>query len=573
MGDRTFPDPIFDDTFAAKYGLPPGTQITGPPISGTLLSKTPDGRQGPLLRYNGSWPPPKAEEAEGPPPPPRPAAPSPPPPEIVPEDKNALAVSLTPDVCRAPNNPCPFPVWGKGDDKVNYSPDVFANGLQIKHNQSLFSCCFGDEPGIGLGCQSGTVGDVVRPLTSSPILFVNGNPVQRHADMCTMNNGNTTGEYIFVQSTAVHDSPDATDDEDKAWYDGAQQAGSSFWAGMKSTSDEAALLDGALSKAGEWIDDPSRIGSDLQDAYESIPTGEEIWQGAQNIGSGALHVGEQVINDPLGSAQAAGDWVADSVDSTINTVQEGYEKHGAWGAAGAGVGAIASIFTPGKKIRAVADVGDALEDVGDVAGTVKKADNLENVVDGAHSPQRDVKGENNSGEHGGRVTARLEVRCFDLPRNVDRDEFRRQLKEQQATINQMTADDMAYAQRVLDQAREQWGDRPGSFTNLLRDGKAQDAARADYRRSLEEANLSEEEITAELDRVNATHYLDIIAGGDPSLVGIGGGAENQRIGPMWTQHGRVDSMKDAANGMKANGQADSLMNVVLWICGEDKNRN
>ncbi|MFD1743839.1 PAAR-like domain-containing protein, partial [Rhizobium helianthi] len=42
---------------------------------------------------------------------------------------------------------------------------------------SKFSCCYGDEPGVGKGVKSGTVGDVVEPVTSSTIVRANGIPI------------------------------------------------------------------------------------------------------------------------------------------------------------------------------------------------------------------------------------------------------------------------------------------------------------------------------------------------------------------------------------------------------------
>ncbi|OWV81851.1 hypothetical protein ATY77_00970 [Rhizobium sp. R634] len=385
-----------------------------------------------------------------------------------------------------------------------------------------------------------------------------------------MNKGNTDGEYCYVRSTDVKPPPNATDGQNKAWYDGAKKAADDFWAGMKATSDEAALLDGAVKRTGEWINDPSKIVSDAKGLYDSLPTGAEIWQGAQNIGSGLLHMGEQVVNDPIGSAKSAGGWAVDQVEGAIDSVGQGYEKHGMAGATGAGVGVLASIFSPGKKIKALKHAGEALEEVGDAASAIHKAERIEDAAGDAHVPRRNNPGESTDGKDGARVTHKLHVRCFELPKGVKRDEFRRQLEEQQDTINKMTADDMAYAHKVLDHAREAWeaSGKKGPFTNLLRDGKAQDAVRADYRRSLESAGLSEADIEEEMSRVNATHYLDMIAGGDPADLGIGGGAENQRIGPMWAQKGRAESVKEMANKMRSEGKAGSLMDVELKICGE-----
>lgn len=172
-----------------------------------------------------------------------------------------------------------------------------------------------------------------------------------------------------------------------------------------------------------------------------------------------------------------------------------------------------------------------------------------------------------------RTVARHDVECFDLPPNANRAEFRRQLDEQQATINRMTADEMAYAHNVLDQARAEkarqvaagtWSG--GSFTDLLRDGSAQRRARAEFAEELDAQGYSDSQIEEIMGDVNATHFLDIIAGGDPSNVGIGGAAENQGIGRQWPQGSRSAGLGQAAHGMRENGLANARMNVRLEIC-------
>ncbi|WFR97542.1 DUF4150 domain-containing protein [Rhizobium tumorigenes] len=169
---------------------------------------------------------------------PPPTAANPPPPEFIPSDSMALAICLSPDVCKSPENPVPYMSWGKASDSLNYSPDVRSNGLFIKRQDSKFSCCYGDEPGVGLGCKSQTVGDVVEPVTSSGIVRANGIWVQRHNDRCTLNNGNTEGEYVHVKSTDVHAAPSSTDHQDKAWYEKAWE-----WSGDKLSQANKAVWD------------------------------------------------------------------------------------------------------------------------------------------------------------------------------------------------------------------------------------------------------------------------------------------------------------------------------------------
>ncbi|WP_170973492.1 PAAR-like domain-containing protein [Rhizobium sp. FKY42] len=152
----------------------------------------------------------------------KPTAPNPAPPELIPDERDAYAVVTSPDVCRSPKVPIPYMSWGKADDKLSYSPNVRANGKIIKLQTSKFSCCYGDEPGVGKGVKSGTVGDVVEPVTSSTIVRANGQWVQRHTDRCTLNRGNAPGEYIYVKSTDIHKAPDGADAQDKTQNDKAQ---------------------------------------------------------------------------------------------------------------------------------------------------------------------------------------------------------------------------------------------------------------------------------------------------------------------------------------------------------------
>jgi hypothetical protein len=460
-------------------------------------------------------------------------------------------------------------VWGKADDKQNYSPDVKSNGDVIKRSDSRFTATYGDQPGTGLGVKSGTVGNVVTPVTSSNIVRANGVPIQRHTDRCTLNNGNCPGEYVNVKSTVVDMPPDGNDAQNRSWWGAAKDTGGDFWKGMTATSDTASTGEGIFNKVGQWWNDPSQIGRDAQSAYDSIPTGSEIWQGTKNIAGGAAHVAGEVWNDPAGSAKATGGWAKDQAVGAWHGVEAGYEKHGVAGAVGAVAGIAVEIVNPLKKLKMLERAAEVAEELGDLKKAEKLRKEAEEIREKEKQAERARKTEE-EGKDGARSTRIHHVRCFELPKGVDRNEFRRQLKEQQDTINKMTADEMAYAHTALDQAREAWdaSGKKGSFTNLLRDGKAQEAARADFEASLRQAGYSRAEIKEKMSAVNATHYLDIIAGGDPRELGIGGGAENQRIGPMWSQKGRAESLRQAANEMRSGGRASQVMNVELKICGE-----
>ncbi len=232
-----------------------------------------------------------------------PAAADPPPPELIPADSNALAVCLSPDVCKSPDKPVPYMSWGKASDEQNYSPDVRSNGMVIKRQDSMFFRCYGDEPGVGLGCKSGTVGDVVEPVTSSGIVRANGVWVQRHNDRCTLNSGNTDGEYVYVQSTEEQKAPDGSDQDDKAWYEKAWD-----WTGEK--------LHNAGQAIHEFDDNHGRVITRGMGALQAIGgAGESV------AGAGLAGVG--------GAASATGVGAAPGVPAMIGgaaLVVNGYDN-------------------------------------------------------------------------------------------------------------------------------------------------------------------------------------------------------------------------------------------------------
>lgn len=563
MGERKFPDPIFDDAFAAKYGLPPGTQITGPPISGTLLSKLPDGRQGNLLKYNGPWPPPKEQQESVSESHPRPAAPSPPPPEVIRDNHKALAIGLAPDVCRAPEKPCPFPVWGTADNNTNYSPDVFASGQAIKHQQSKFFRCFGDEAGVGLGCKSNTIGDVVEPVTSSSILNVNGIPVQRHADRCTMNNGNTEGEYCFVEATGTDAAPDATDEDDRT------QLGKG-WDGFYENSGEAQMVGDALSRLGDYASDISLIGDDIKSGVDALPSLDETIEFGSNVVDGVSHKAQEIWNDPSGAAQDTWEWGKETLGDLWGGVTDAYDKGGIVQAGGHLAAAGISAVNPFKKLKMAGEVAEEVGDIGKAAqrGQHDRHEGEDRDDNQTEKNASENNGENNSGEKGGRFTGKLQVECFDVPDNLKdkTDEYKRQLDEQMNYINtKMTADDMAYAHWVLEKA---------GGTAALRRSHLQQKHRNLYKEYLASQGKSAEEIKSAVEGKAATHFLDMVAGGNPAIFStdakgnpvLGDSEINSYIGNQWTQKGRADSLKQEADRMRKSGRSGDLMSVDLRHC-------
>lgn len=487
--------------------------------------------------------------------PPLPTAADPHPPEFVVDHSDAVVVSTAPDVCRVGSAPTPFMSYALGSDDENYSPDVFSNGVAIKHNQSRIWLTRGDEPGTGLGVKSNTVSSKVIPNSHSDIVKVNGVWVQRHSDSCWLNNGNNPGEYTHVKSTEVNQAPDANDEQDKsAWQ--------SFTDQLYDKSGTVQTADGILDKAGEWWDDPSRIGTDATDFYNSLPSGSEIWQGTKNIGSGIANVGSQVWNDPQGSAEAVGGWVADKASDGWDGAKAAWNEDGVAGVLGAGIGVAIDTVDPTRKLKLAKKVGEGLEAVGDAN---KAGDRLPDHGGGKPPERRADK----DGGGGARSTRRLDVECFDVPDNLRGkiDEYKRQLDEQMNYINEnMTADDMAYAHWVLEKA---------GGTSALRQPNLQRRHRSAYKDYLREQGKSEAEIAEATAGMAATHFLDMIAGGDPAVFStdaagnpvLGDTEINSYVGNQWTKKGRADSLREEAERMRREGRAGEKMKVDLRPCG------
>jgi len=162
-------------------------------------------------------------------------------------------------------------------------------------------------------------------------------------------------------------------------------------------------------------------------------------------------------------------------------------------------------------------------------------------------------------------TPRDEVPCFERPPGADKDEFERQLKEQQDELNKLSPDE--YLQR-----RE-------SYSPSNRDRSAQSEARRAYENERTEEYIEENlengmtpedaettakaRIKSEMSRLDATHALDMVAGGVPSdISGLGDLSANRSIGSQWRD--RVRKLDEIAEKAKKDGK--DKLDVELKPC-------
>ena len=82
-------------------------------------------------------------------------------------------------------------------DSAGTVPNVRFNGNPAYvMNQSTQPSCIGDAAGSAGGVKSGTVGGEVKPVKGSSSVRIEGKPVLRVEDPCTLNGGNCPGVYV-----------------------------------------------------------------------------------------------------------------------------------------------------------------------------------------------------------------------------------------------------------------------------------------------------------------------------------------------------------------------------------------
>ncbi|MDD7973901.1 PAAR-like domain-containing protein [Roseinatronobacter alkalisoli] len=131
--------------------------------------------------------------------------------EALRDTDEARVICLAPDICRAPKAPVPFMIYDTFGHDEDYTPSVRFTGQKAMVLRSHTTHVHGDEPGVGKGVVSGTVGGICEPIGHAAQVRAEGSPVIRHLDRFWMNNRNTVGEAIFVRDTATYAPPEDDD--------------------------------------------------------------------------------------------------------------------------------------------------------------------------------------------------------------------------------------------------------------------------------------------------------------------------------------------------------------------------
>lgn len=121
------------------------------------------------------------------------------------QDGQFVCISLTPDVCKSPVAPVPYPIIGVFSDSTLLSPNVRFRGKPVFTMKSRLTTVVGDEAGVGGGVVSGVNKGWCEPISHNPTVRVNGEYVAYNAESYMKMNmpgpsgpHNTIGQVKFL---------------------------------------------------------------------------------------------------------------------------------------------------------------------------------------------------------------------------------------------------------------------------------------------------------------------------------------------------------------------------------------
>jgi len=164
-----------------------------------------------------------------------------------------------------------------------------------------------------------------------------------------------------------------------------------------------------------------------------------------------------------------------------------------------------------------------------------------------------------------------EIDCFNPPEGSTPEqveEFKRQLKEQQDTINGMDPGQLVQNIDRFAKYGRPAGDAAGR--KLTRDTYQTERTRELERQYLREGKnnyreLAASDVAKEMANLAATHTLDLVAGGDGSISGMGNKTINSSLGAQWKGRRAAQLRQHADNAAKQGKK----MNVKLEECAQN----
>ena len=121
------------------------------------------------------------------------------------KDAQFMVISITPDVCKSPAAPVPYPIVGYFDKSIQTSTNVRSAGEPVFHMGSRISTVIGDEAGAGGGVVSNCSKGYCKPVVPIDTVRINGEFANRHHKTLMLMNGaspdgpfNTLGQVKFL---------------------------------------------------------------------------------------------------------------------------------------------------------------------------------------------------------------------------------------------------------------------------------------------------------------------------------------------------------------------------------------
>jgi Domain of unknown function (DUF4150)/Novel toxin 15 len=454
----------------------------------------------------------------------------------------ALIVSLAPDVCKSPSVPIPYPIVDFCGHDENYTKSVRFTSQKAMVLRSNTTHVHGDEPGVGKGVKSGTVGARCHPIEHADQVFAEGSPVIRHLDRCHMNDRNTVGEAIFVRDTKTYEPPKDDDPVPGSlkWPDKPVQLAydGTDWSKFLPKTEPAPTVPETLPKTPEPAKAPNRIGT----------LGKALGKGVL-IGLAAEFA--ERLRDQAETQQyvdTAKDFCLDL--KVQNDLLAAHAYLHARNNMANSLWSEVPKSNPGRDAAARGIMQHEIDNPGTMAsalqGNAKAQAAIEKVAKDAADGKIDTSKAGKCGEN-----VRIDPpKCyiltisFSTPAKGTKKEMQDQLNLQQGALNSKNP-----CKAATDIA---------NYPNVKAIGEvARPAARRGFiqtnANALKIANpqLSAEQALSMADQAavgqHAIHTLDMVAGGNPTTFArLGGGSENSSIGSQWGPGGKSKTLSDYA---------------------------
>lgn len=544
---------------------------------------------------------------------------------------DGIIVCLTPDVCKTPMGsstpPIPYSVFAKQGDDANTTATVRMTKKRAHNIGSLVTKTQGDGPGSAGGIKSGTVGAAAHPKGHSGNVNIEGKPAIRHTDEWYMNNKNTVGKLTYVKATETFEHTPAirlTQEQD------SELDGSAFAEIVEANSGHsdavAAILQGMERARSEGLPPGSfqvaqaqpQVVPDTQ-PRPTVPGSQPSTSpgGAPGTPANDNRPPNRVTRSPSSAAAAsrilsalglgalgweigdqAGQWYV-GPDGVMGRALGNHLRNQTWGdldrmnevadlpwyfGADANINNANDLLAmkTGRNLDFRTLPPEELEEIIEAPWPepAQMRENWESVQrQRADEEDENTRAESETTPDNVRITGeeeeddtqcRTETICF-MPQSpdVDMDEFRRQMKLQEAGLNRMTPGEM------LTNRSAYLADPDGM--RALSD-PLQQRTRAEYRASRQdefEARFgpdAEDRLDEHMSGLAALHNPDMIAGGlfssvsDPALpLGdrMGGLNENSSMGSQW-RGARSERLTEHAERQQANGCPS--VQVILEVC-------